>query len=237
MYARSLCREILRFFKVFGPPLDLMEVTSMDDCQVSGIDEVFVAQCMLLGMTSSTSLCSIFDWYHTLPLLKCNNYKVRWYGVKCFALSLGNSPDSVSNLLMQKYVDQDTQTSVALDWNRLRAKILAVRDQVLTESIVNSGQSKACPELRAISGRCPFSMPTGYVNLHGLVVPRKGYVDCELKAESPNFVLTASQVEVLQYAVIGLCLRRSLLLQGPIGSGKSVLIDYLATCTGNKSGM
>eukprot|EP00890_Picochlorum_soloecismus_P003681 jgi/Picsp_1/4313/NSC_01821-R1_type a von willebrand factor domain-containing protein len=229
-------REILRYFNVFGPPLDLME-SVMDDRQVSGIDEIFVAQCMLLGMTSSTSLCSIFDWYHMLPLLKCNDRKVRWYGVKCFALSLGNSPDSVSNLLMQKYVDQDTQTLMALDWNRLRAKILAVEEQILSESIALSGQSKACPELCAVSGRCPIRMPAGYVNLHGLIVPRKGSIDCELKAESPNFVLTATQVEALQYSVIGLCLRRSLLLQGPVGSGKTVLVDYLASCTGNKSDM
>lgn len=232
-----LCREVLRYFKVFGPPLDLMKNAGVDDPHVSGIDKIFVAQCMLLGMTSSNALCSIFEWYQMLPLLECNDSKVQWYGVKCFALSLGSSPDSVSNLLMQKYMDQDTQTSVALDWNRLRAKILAIQEHILSDSMASSGQSTVIPELRSVSGRCPIRMPAGYVNLHGLVVPRKESVDCQLKASSTNFILTTTQVEALQYSVIGLCLRRSLLLQGPVGSGKSVLIDYLASSTGNKAGM
>ena len=77
---------------------------------------------------------------------------------------------------------------------------------------------------RFLEGHNHFLVP-----MHVCIFP------CRDAPLSPRLVLTPSARQHLQALSLAVSQGRPVLLQGPPGSGKSTLIDFLAACTHNHS--
>ncbi|GBG67612.1 hypothetical protein CBR_g742 [Chara braunii] len=174
---------------------------------------------------------------------------VRWCAARTIGLLFHIGDSGLRKLFCSSGdLSQGEELQCAMRWESIEKEIaveraamflypfqsLQAEDSSTTQSIV--GCEGVISAGLARHGKRKCIGKGAFVNICGIDLPAK---DAGASQASPEalkgrtLVLTKTTVKNLEALVLGLCQRRPILLEGPPGVGKSVLIDEVARITGN----
>jgi len=156
---------------------------------------------------------------------------VRWASARCAAANFGLGDAEASSLARRAAGGEEAATRCELAWRDAVAGVDAERS-VSYVGLWGPEASAAPPGPAVPPGTGGVPVPRGHVRVGGLDVPCRGR-GAASPAPPARVVRTASIERVLSSAVLALCQSRPLLLEGPPGSGKSLVLQELASVTGN----
>ncbi|XP_019393298.1 PREDICTED: midasin isoform X2 [Crocodylus porosus] len=172
----------------------------------------------------------LWDWGACVPLLRSHDTLVRWYTSNCLALvTCMNdehrlsflkkifSPEELIHFRLKLLEESQMQ-------NVEKALVLANSDTTLwhkeNELQYTQGEIVSC------------DLSANVVAICGVVLSRLQLVSKEQESNINRFVMVESTCTNLQALAIAVAFQNPVLLEGPIGCGKTSLVEYLAAVTG-----
>ncbi|XP_074846986.1 midasin isoform X2 [Carettochelys insculpta] len=172
----------------------------------------------------------LWDWSVCVPLLRSHDTLVRWYTSNCLALVACMNDEHKSSFL-KKIFNPDELIHFKLKLleeshvqNVERALVLANPDV----SLWNREPGLQCTQGEIVSA----DLSANVIAVCGVVLPRQQLVPKEQGSTMNHFVMVESTCMNLQNLVMAVASQNPVLLEGPIGCGKTSLIEYLAVVTG-----
>uniref|UniRef100_A0A8C2SUC7 Midasin n=1 Tax=Coturnix japonica TaxID=93934 RepID=A0A8C2SUC7_COTJA len=167
----------------------------------------------------------LWDWSVCIPLLRSHDTLVRWYTSNCLALvTCMNDEHKLS--FMKKIFSPEELTHFRL--KLLEESQMQNVEQALVLANPDSSFWQKEKEVRYKQGHIVSGdLSANVVAVCGIVLPR-----LKLVSEEHRFVLVESACTNLQNLAIAVAFQSPILLEGPIGCGKTTLIEYLAAVTG-----
>ncbi|KAF7254597.1 Midasin [Varanus komodoensis] len=173
----------------------------------------------------------MWDWSVCVPLLRSHDTLVRWYTASCLALVTCMNDDHRLSFLKKIFNPEE---------------LIHFRLKLLEESRmqnVESGLVLANPdltfwdkegELRYTQGQLVSAdLSSKVVAVCGVLLPRQQFGPQENQANILNrFVLVKSTCTNLQSLAMAVSSQNAVLLEGPVGCGKTSLVEFLAALTG-----
>uniref|UniRef100_A0A8C2SW72 Midasin n=1 Tax=Coturnix japonica TaxID=93934 RepID=A0A8C2SW72_COTJA len=180
----------------------------------------------------------LWDWSVCIPLLRSHDTLVRWYTSNCLALvTCMNDEHKLS--FMKKIFSPEELTHFRL--KLLEESQMQNVEQALVLANPDSSFWQKEKEVRYKQGHIVSGdLSANVVAVCGIVLPRLKLVSEEQQVCNPvlsentisRFVLVESACTNLQNLAIAVAFQSPILLEGPIGCGKTTLIEYLAAVTG-----
>ncbi|KAM6280529.1 midasin isoform 1-T1 [Porphyrio hochstetteri] len=172
----------------------------------------------------------LWDWSVCIPLLRSHDTLVRWYTSNCLALvTCMNDEHKLS--FLKKIFNPEELTHFRL--KLLEESQLQNVEQALVLANPDSSFWQKEKELQYTQGHIVSGdLSANVVAVCGIVLPRVQHVSEEQENTTSGFVLVESALTNLQNLAIAVAYQRPVLLEGPIGCGKTSLIEYLAAVTG-----
>ena len=175
----------------------------------------------------------IWDWSYIFKLLLHRHPEVRWYALHIVAI-LTEMSDQVKHSLLDKLLSIEEKNSLAIrecftveSWG-LRGECL-IRNEFCSMAPDSMDEDTSSTDESCISDK---DLIGEYATICGVLLPRlpgaSGLVDKSL-------VMVPSTVSNLHSLVLSVASGHGVLLEGPIGSGKTSLVEYLARTTGRTS--
>ncbi|XP_042318311.1 midasin isoform X2 [Sceloporus undulatus] len=172
----------------------------------------------------------LWDWSVCVPLLRSHDTLVRWYTASCLALVTCMNdehrlsflkkifnPEELIHFRLKLLEDSQMQ-------NVERALVLANPDTTFW---------KKEEELRYTQGELVSAdLSANVVAVCGVVLPRRQCTPGENENILDTFVLVKSTCTNLQNLAMAVSSQNAVLLEGPVGCGKTSLVEYLAAVTG-----
>uniref|UniRef100_A0A8D0G919 ATPase dynein-related AAA domain-containing protein n=1 Tax=Sphenodon punctatus TaxID=8508 RepID=A0A8D0G919_SPHPU len=172
----------------------------------------------------------LWDWSACVPLLRSHDTLVRWYTSNCLALvTCMNDEHRLS--FLKKIFKRD-------ELIRFRVNLLEeLQMQNIESALVLANPDTALwyreKELQYTQGQVVSSdLSANVVAVCGVVLPREQPVERGQESSFNHFVLVESTCASLQNLAMAVAFHNPVLLEGPIGCGKTCLIEYLAAVTG-----
>ena len=175
----------------------------------------------------------VWDWSCIFKLLQHRRTEVRWYAGHIVAILTAMS-DQLKHGLLDKLLSLEEKNSLAI-----RECLTGVSQSLREERVIRnefclmasdsmdvdtSSSNESCISDKDLIGEC--------ASICGILLPRlpgaSGLVDKSL-------VMVPSTVRNLHSLVLSVASGHGVLLEGPIGSGKTSLVEYLARATGRTS--
>uniref|UniRef100_A0A8C0IUI7 Midasin n=1 Tax=Chelonoidis abingdonii TaxID=106734 RepID=A0A8C0IUI7_CHEAB len=220
----------LRYFKDTSPVFQRLFLESSDTNTVRygrrrmKLRDLMEAAYLFLQQEQSV-FRELWDWSVCVPLLRSHDTLVRWYTSNCLALvTCMNDEHKLS--FLKKIFNPD-------ELIRFRLKLLEESQMRNVESalvLANPDTSlwqreKGLQYTRGdiVSG----DLSANVIAVCGVVLPRQ-----QLESTINHFVLVESTCMNLQNLALAVAFQNPVLLEGPIGCGKTSLIEYLAVITG-----
>ncbi|NXJ64381.1 MDN1 protein, partial [Rostratula benghalensis] len=172
----------------------------------------------------------LWDWSVCIPLLRSHDTLVRWYTSNCLALVTCMNDEHKLSFLKKIFNPEELI--------HFRLKLLEESQQQNVEQalvLVNPDSSfwQKEKELQYTQGHIVSGdLSANVVAVCGIVLPRLQLGSEEQENNTSHFVLVESAFANLQNLAIAVAYQRPVLLEGPIGCGKTSLIEYLAAVTG-----
>uniref|UniRef100_A0A8C2Y6E0 Midasin n=1 Tax=Coturnix japonica TaxID=93934 RepID=A0A8C2Y6E0_COTJA len=173
----------------------------------------------------------LWDWSVCIPLLRSHDTLVRWYTSNCLALvTCMNDEHKLS--FMKKIFSPEELTHFRL--KLLEESQMQNVEQALVLANPDSSFWQKEKEVRYKQGHIVSGdLSANVVAVCGIVLPRLKLVSEEQALSNLiRFVLVESACTNLQNLAIAVAFQSPILLEGPIGCGKTTLIEYLAAVTG-----
>uniref|UniRef100_A0A669QKR3 Midasin n=1 Tax=Phasianus colchicus TaxID=9054 RepID=A0A669QKR3_PHACC len=176
----------------------------------------------------------LWDWSVCIPLLRSHDTLVRWYTSNCLALvTCMNDEHKLS--FMKKIFSPEELTHFRL--KLLEESQVQNVEQALVLANPDSSFWQKEKEVQYKQGHIVSGdLSANVVAVCGIVLPRLKLVSEEQQAaphsSRSHFVLVESACTNLQNLAIAVAFQSPVLLEGPIGCGKTTLIEYLAAVTG-----
>ncbi|KAJ8270795.1 hypothetical protein GJAV_G00119370 [Gymnothorax javanicus] len=171
----------------------------------------------------------LWDWSVCLSQLLTSDVLVRWYTAHCLAL-VSHMTDNQKTIFLRKVLSSD---------EILHLKIKSLEEEQLLEvekALVLANQS--CVMWR--QDKCnkftrgqvvSEDLSRNVVAVCGVVLPKKMLQQQE--PFSKDLVLVDSTCQNLRRLALAVSSQKAVLLEGPIGCGKTALVEYLAAVTGH----
>ncbi|XP_030054953.1 midasin [Microcaecilia unicolor] len=224
----------LRYFQVSSPVFQRLFLESSDSSTIRygrrrmKLRDLMEAAYRFLQHEPSL-LRELWDWSVCLPLLRSHDTAVRWYTANCLAVvtSMNDehrltflkkilSPDEIIYFklkLLEEVHAQNIEKSLVLAnpditlWHR-RKSLPHKQDQIVSEDLCSS-----------------------VVAVCGVVLPKQQLKPKDEESIS-HLILVESTCKNLQRLAMAVSFQNAVLLEGPIGCGKTALVEYLAAVTG-----
>ncbi|XP_048386295.2 midasin [Stegostoma tigrinum] len=173
----------------------------------------------------------LWDWSVCIPLLRSHDTLVRWYTARCLAV-VTNMNDEQKNHFFQKILTAEELTTFRLQLSE-EALCLNVEKALILASSKTALWQKT-KQLKYTQGHIMSAdLSENVVAVCGVVLPRKQLIHQDQFIGQP-LVLVASTYNYLQSLAMAVASQNAVLLEGPIGCGKTTLVEYLAALTGRQ---
>ncbi|XP_034264874.1 midasin [Pantherophis guttatus] len=173
----------------------------------------------------------LWDWSVCVPLLRSHDTLVRWYTASCLALVTCMNDEHRLSFLKKTFNPEELihfrlkLVEESRVQNIEQALVLANPDQ----NFWNKGE-----KLRYTQGELVAAdLCAKVVAVCGVVLPRQQFEPRENQENISNhFVLVNSVCAHLQNLAMAVSSQKAVLLEGPVGCGKTSLVEFLAALTG-----
>uniref|UniRef100_A0A8C3BNE5 Midasin n=1 Tax=Cairina moschata TaxID=8855 RepID=A0A8C3BNE5_CAIMO len=177
----------------------------------------------------------LWDWSVCIPLLRSHDTLVRWYTSNCLALVTCMNDEHKLSFLKKIFNPEELM--------HFRLKLLEEsQTQNVEQALVLANPDYSFwqkeKEVQYKQGHVVSDdLSANVVAVCGIVLPRLQLVSEEQQVSretelTSHFVLVESACTNLQNLAIAVAFQSPVLLEGPIGCGKTSLIEYLAAATG-----
>ncbi|XP_014736917.1 PREDICTED: midasin-like, partial [Sturnus vulgaris] len=172
----------------------------------------------------------LWDWSVCVPLLRSHDTLVRWYTSNCLALVTCMNDEHKLSFLKKIFNPEEL---IHFRLKLLEESQLQNVEQALLLANPDSSFWQKEKELHYTQGHVVSGdLSAHVVAVCGIVLPRLQHVSEEQENYTSGFVLVESAFTNLQNLAIAVAYQTPVLLEGPIGCGKTSLIEYLAAVTG-----
>ncbi|KAM6126972.1 midasin isoform 3-T3 [Pterocles gutturalis] len=172
----------------------------------------------------------LWDWSVCIPLLRSHDTLVRWYTSNCLALVTCMNDEHKLSFLKKLFNPEEL---IHFRLKLLEESQLQNVERALVLANPDSSFCQKEKELQYTQGYIVSGdLSANVVAICGIVLPRLHLVSEEQENNTGHFVLVESAFTNLQNLAIAVAYQRPVLLEGPIGCGKTSLIEYLAAVTG-----
>uniref|UniRef100_A0A663DVI4 Midasin n=1 Tax=Aquila chrysaetos chrysaetos TaxID=223781 RepID=A0A663DVI4_AQUCH len=182
----------------------------------------------------------LWDWSVCIPLLRSHDTLVRWYTSNCLALVTCMNDEHKLSFLKKIFNPEEL---IHFRLKLLEESRLQNVEQALVLANPDSSFWQKEKEVQCTQGHIVLGdLSANVVAVCGIVLPRLQLVSeeqCsnsnfmfEQEKNTSRFVLVESAFTNLQNLAIAVAYQSPVLLEGPIGCGKTSLIEYLAAVTG-----
>uniref|UniRef100_A0A670YH89 Midasin n=1 Tax=Pseudonaja textilis TaxID=8673 RepID=A0A670YH89_PSETE len=172
----------------------------------------------------------LWDWSVCVPLLRSHDTLVRWYTASCLALVTCMNDEHRLSFLKKTFNPEELI--------HFRLKLVEEsRVQNIEQALVlaNSDQNfwSKGEKLRYTQGELVAAdLCAKVVAVCGVLLPRQQFEPRENENILNNFVLVNSVCAHLQNLAMAVSSQKAVLLEGPVGCGKTSLVEFLAAFTG-----
>uniref|UniRef100_A0A8D2MF30 Midasin n=1 Tax=Zonotrichia albicollis TaxID=44394 RepID=A0A8D2MF30_ZONAL len=229
----------LRYFKTTSPVFQRLFLQSSDASTVRygrrrmKLRDLMEAAYRFLQKEPSV-FRELWDWSVCVPLLRSHDTLVRWYTSNCLALVTCMSDEHKLSFLKKIFNPEEL---IHFRLKLLEESQLQNVEQALVLANPDSSFWQKEKEPRHTQGHVVSGdLSARVVAVCGIVLPRLHVVTqnfmFEQENNTSNFVLVESAFTNLQNLAIAVSYQTPVLLEGPIGCGKTSLIEYLAAVTG-----
>uniref|UniRef100_A0A663LN04 Midasin n=1 Tax=Athene cunicularia TaxID=194338 RepID=A0A663LN04_ATHCN len=172
----------------------------------------------------------LWDWSVCIPLLRSHDTLVRWYTSNCLALVTCMNDEHKLSFLKKIFNPEEL---IHFRLKLLEESQLQNVEQALVLANPDTSFWQKEKELQYTQGYIlSGDLSANVVAVCGIVLPRLQLVSEEQENNISHFVLVESAFTNLQNLAIAVAYQSPVLLEGPIGCGKTSLIEYLAAVTG-----
>uniref|UniRef100_A0A4W3JQN7 Midasin n=1 Tax=Callorhinchus milii TaxID=7868 RepID=A0A4W3JQN7_CALMI len=230
----------LRYFKDSPPVFQRLFLESSDSNVVRygrrrmKLRDLMGAACRLLK-ENRTTFSELWDWSACIPLLRSHDTMVRWYTANCLAIVTIMS-DEQKNHFYKKILT--TEELINFRLKLLEEDLLQNVERALMLANPETAFWQEEKRLQYTQGQIVSDdLSESVIAVCGVVLPKKQHVPQDqvryfLNINSP--VLVASTCNYLRSLAMAVASQNAVLLEGPIGCGKTALIGYLAGLTGRQ---
>ncbi|KAM9316620.1 LOW QUALITY PROTEIN: midasin [Gastrophryne carolinensis] len=172
----------------------------------------------------------MWDWSICVPLLKSHDLAVRWYTAHCLALLTSMSDENKQTLLKKLF-----STDELINFKLQMLDELHNRNIEQGLLMTNTEQSFWCKDKTKQNRRghiISSNLCSRVVPICGILLHRKISENTEHEAHHHPLVLVKSTCRSLEGLAQAVSFRKAVLLEGPIGCGKTALVEHMATVTG-----
>eukprot|EP00062_Callorhinchus_milii_P017796 gi/632970574/ref/XP_007901724.1/ PREDICTED: midasin [Callorhinchus milii] len=226
----------LRYFKDSPPVFQRLFLESSDSNVVRygrrrmKLRDLMGAACRLLK-ENRTTFSELWDWSACIPLLRSHDTMVRWYTANCLAIVTIMS-DEQKNHFYKKILT--TEELINFRLKLLEEDLLQNVERALMLANPETAFWQEEKRLQYTQGQIVSDdLSESVIAVCGVVLPKKQHVpQDQSNINSP--VLVASTCNYLRSLAMAVASQNAVLLEGPIGCGKTALIGYLAGLTGRQ---
>ena len=177
------------------------------------------------------TFCNIWDWSPVFELLQHKHPEVRWFAVHIVAM-ISEMSDQVKLNLVEKCFTIEERNKLLVSECFAKGSSDLIREcmekscSVMTDSM----------EVDIITPDGSFftneDLVDKYTTICGVVLPR---LPGTSNLSDKSLIMVPSTVNNLHSLVLSVASGCGVLLEGPIGSGKTTLVEYVARATGRSS--
>ncbi|NXB28427.1 MDN1 protein, partial [Eulacestoma nigropectus] len=225
----------LRYFKTTSPVFQRLFLESSDGNTVRygrrrmKLRDLMEAAYRFLQKEQSV-FRELWDWSVCIPLLRSHDTLVRWYTSNCLALVTCMNDEHKLSFLKKIFNPEEL---IHFRLKLLEESQLQNVEKALVLANPDSSFWQKEKELHYTQGHVVSGdLSAHVVAVCGIVLPRLQHVSEKQENNTSNFVLVESAFTNLQNLAIAVAHQTPVLLEGPIGCGKTSLIEYLAAVTG-----
>ncbi|XP_054255246.1 midasin [Indicator indicator] len=172
----------------------------------------------------------LWDWSVCIPLLRSHDTLVRWYTSNCLALVTCMNDEHKLSFLKKIFNPEEL---IHFRLKLLEESQLQNVEKALVLANPDSTFWQKEKDLQYTQGHIVSSdLSANVVAVCGIVLPRTQLVSEEQTNNTRCFVLVESAFTNLQNLAMAVSYQSPVLLEGPIGCGKTSLVEYLAAVTG-----
>ncbi|XP_076336290.1 midasin isoform X2 [Tachypleus tridentatus] len=207
------------------PVLKKRKKTKEKECEYSVLDLLHAAFKLLLHNIAYFRVK--WDWSCLVSFLYHEQEEVRWLACRCIASVSGMSEIDLKCLL-KKYLTEEQILNMSISYYNT----LQIGNTTMVTSVVNRKPLQESINLEMctqgsllISDTC-----TQVTAVVGILLPR--LTSTEKQAQKVGLVSVPSLNKVLRDLALAVACGHAVLLQGPVGCGKTTLIEHIAAETG-----
>ncbi|KAJ7341746.1 hypothetical protein JRQ81_006597 [Phrynocephalus forsythii] len=225
----------LRYFKDTSPVFQRLFLESSDTSTVRygrrrmKLRDLMEAAYKFLQKEQSV-FRELWDWSVCVPLLRSHDTLVRWYTASCLALVTCMNDEHRLSFLKKIFNPEELI--------HFRLKLLEEsRIQNIEHALVLANPDTTFwskeEELRYTQGQLVSAdLSAKVVAVCGVLLPRQQSATGESENIVKQFVLVNSACTNLQKLAMAVSSQNTVLLEGPVGCGKTSLVEFLAAITG-----